>query len=314
MTKSPVHSSPEKILVIKHGALGDIIQAMDAFASLRAAHADAHLAILTSRPFAKWLQASPYFDSVTIDDRAPFYDIRAWFRLRQLFRAGWTRIYDFQCSGRTSRYFRHFIDARKTEFIGRAKGASHLLPDFTGVNNRDRMLISAKLGGCTEREANLDWMGKTFHGLELPQRYAVLLPGCSPAKPSKRWPAAHYADLARQLQDRGIAVVLAGTHHDQQAIAAVLEQNPGCISIMGKTDIDQIASVFRHAAAICGNDTGPVFLAARMQVPTVMVMGSDTEPSMSAPVGQSAGWVRHQQIKDVTAAEVMAKLSTLGLS
>ncbi len=248
MTKSPVYSSPEKILVIKHGALGDIIQAMDAFASLRAAHADAHLAILTTRPFARWLQASPYFDSVIIDDRAPFYHIRAWFRLRQLFRAGWSRIYDFQCSSRTSRYFRHFINASKTEFIGRAKGASHPLPDFTGVNNRDRMLISAKLAGCTETEANLDWMGKRPHGLDLPQRYAVLLPGCSPVKPSKRWPAAHYADLASELQDLGIAVVLAGTHHDEQAIAAVLEQNPDCISIMGKTDFDQIASVFRHAA------------------------------------------------------------------
>jgi ADP-heptose:LPS heptosyltransferase len=150
--------------------------------------------------------------------------------------------------------------------------------------------------------------------LALPQRYAVLLPGCSPVKPSKRWPAAHYADLASELQGRGIAVVLAGTHHDEQAIAAVLEQNPDCISIMGKTDFDQIASVFRHATAICGNDTGPVFLAARMQVPTVMVMGSDTEPSMSAPVGRYAGWVRHQQISDITAAEVMAKLLTLGLS
>jgi ADP-heptose:LPS heptosyltransferase len=37
----------ENILVIKHGALGDIVQAMDAFASLRAGHPDAHLAVLT---------------------------------------------------------------------------------------------------------------------------------------------------------------------------------------------------------------------------------------------------------------------------
>ena len=303
---------PENILVIKHGALGDIVQAMDAFASLRAGHPDAHLAVLTTKPFAPWLASAPWFDQVIIDDRAPFYHIRAWFRLRQMFRSGWTRIYDFQCSRRTASYFRHFITSPQTEFIGKAHGASHPLPDFAGINNRDRMVVTAKLGGCPETLADLSWMGNAAHGLALPARYAVLLPGCSPAKPSKRWPAAHYAALARCLQDKGLTAVLAGTQHDQQAIDAVMALNPDCVSIMGKTSIDQISAVFRQAAAVCGNDTGPVFLAARMQVPTVMVMGSDTDPTMSAPVGEHAGWVRHDNIADVTANEVMARFSTLG--
>jgi hypothetical protein len=43
-----------------------------------------------------------------------------------------------------------------------------------------------------------------------------------------------------------------------------------------------------------------------------MVMGSDTDPTMSAPVGKYTGWVRHDNIADVTANEVMARLTTLG--
>ena len=38
----------EKILIIKHGALGDVIQGFDAFASIRAHFSDAHIAVLTS--------------------------------------------------------------------------------------------------------------------------------------------------------------------------------------------------------------------------------------------------------------------------
>lgn len=301
------------ILVIKHGALGDIIQAMDAFASLRAAHKDDYLAVLTTKPFAQWLEASPYFDAVLVDDRAPFYNLRAWLRLRNMLRSGWSRIYDFQCSSRTSRYFRHIIKGTKIDFIGKAKGASHPLPNFTGVNNRDRMLITAEIGGCSRTQADLSWMGQTPHELDIPPRYAVLLPGCSPAKPSKRWPATGFASLAKLLQDKGITPILAGTHHDHSAIADVQALNPDTISIMGKTNIDQLSTLLRAAAAVCGNDTGPVFLAARMDIPTVMVMGSDTDPSMSAPIGAKAGFVHQDDIANVTPLEVMTALSRCGL-
>jgi ADP-heptose:LPS heptosyltransferase len=58
-------------------------------------------------------------------------------------------------------------------------------------------------------------------------------------------------------------------------------------------NIDQLCQLFRGAAAVIGNDTGPVFLAARMGAPTVMVMGKDTDPLMSAPVGEKQdGFVR----------------------
>lgn len=305
--------SGKKILVIKHGALGDIVQAMDAFASLRASHPDDYLAVLTTKPFAKWLEASPWFDDVLMDERAPFYHVGAWLRIRQLFRSNWTRIYDFQCSGRTSRYFNHYIKYTASEFVGNANGASHPLPDLTGFNNRDRMLMTAKLGGCVEIKADLSWMGKIPHGLDLPARYAILLPGCSPAKPSKRWPAKDYAELSKLLADKGITSILAGTHHDHDAITAVQRLNPHAISIMSKTNIDQLSAVFRNALAVCGNDTGPVFLAARMDTPTIMVMGSDTDPSMSAPVGASAGWLRQSNISDISATDVMAQLSALGL-
>ena len=41
----------ERILLIKHGALGDIIQGFDAFESLRKSFPDAHIALLTTKPY-----------------------------------------------------------------------------------------------------------------------------------------------------------------------------------------------------------------------------------------------------------------------
>ncbi len=306
--------SGRRILVIKHGALGDMVQAMDAFASLRAAHHSDHLAVLTSPPFAGLLSASPYFDEVVVDDRAPIIRLGSWLRMRRLFRSGWSRIYDLQCSGRTNRYFKHFIKSTGAEFMGAAKGASHPIPNFDGVNNRDRMLMTAGLGGVKPVDADLAWLGRGKHILAdvtLPTPYAILLPGCSPAKPSKRWSAKGYAAVATGLMDQGITPVLAGTTHDAAAAADIKQILPNMASILGQTNIDQLCKVFRGAAAVIGNDTGPVFLAARMGAPTVMVMGADTDPAMSAPIGENAGWVRSEPIDTVQPTDVLNRLNTL---
>ena len=314
MTIELNQSKPRRILVIKHGALGDMVQAMDAFASLRAAHKSDHLAVLTSPPFIDLLTASPYFDEVLEDDRAPIYRVGSWLKMRRLFRSGWSRIYDFQCSSRTRRYFRYFIRSTGIEFMGAAKGASHPIPNFEGVNNRDRMLITAGLGGVKSVTANLDWLGggdNLLGDVKLPRRYAILLPGCSPAKPSKRWSAAGYAGLAKGLIDQGITPVLAGTKHDASAAADIEIILPEISSILGQTNIDQLCQVFRGAVAVIGNDTGPVFLAARMGTPTVMIMGADTNPTMSAPVGERAGWVRAEPIDAVQPVDVLDKIAAL---
>ena len=61
------------ILVIKHGALGDIIQALDKFASLRLAYPKAHIALLTTPAFASFFTNCPWFDDIHLDIRASFW-------------------------------------------------------------------------------------------------------------------------------------------------------------------------------------------------------------------------------------------------
>ena len=60
----------KNLLVIKHGALGDIIQGLDAFASLRAGNPDAHIVVMTSPIFVGLMASMPWFDEVISDDRA----------------------------------------------------------------------------------------------------------------------------------------------------------------------------------------------------------------------------------------------------
>ena len=88
----------DKYLIIKHGALGDILQGLDAFESLRTSFPSANLTLLTSPAFASLANLMPYFDSIIIDERKPFYYFRKTYQIRNHFRKNWTAVIDLQCS------------------------------------------------------------------------------------------------------------------------------------------------------------------------------------------------------------------------
>ena len=300
----------EQILVIKHGALGDVVQGVDAFASLRSSYPDAQITLLTTAPYAVMLKASNWFDEIIVDHRAPTWNIAELRRLWGLFRQPWTKVIDLQCSRRTTGYAR--MVRKDTRWFGTAPSATDPMPDFTGVNNRDRMLTAVNMAGAQQSEADLSFLqvaGSTL--LEGVSDYAVILPGTSASKPSKRWPIEGYVQLAEALASRGIKPVLGGSEVDRPVTANIAEMCSACVDLTGQTDLFSLAKLIAGAAFVIGNDTGPVFMAARLHVPTLMLMGGDTDPAMSAPYGRQAHWIKRDSLGRLSFDEVWAELSSL---
>lgn len=298
-----------RLLVIKHGALGDIIQGLDAFASLRAHYDDAHISVLTTPAFAGLMSAMPYFDEVLIDHRASVFHLRKTREIKAIMASGFDIIIDMQCSKRTARYHRFFAKSSQ-RWLGTAKDCSDPYPDFTGVNNRDRMVCAAQMLGAEIVLGDLSFLAGG-NALELPPRYGVLMPGCSPAKPSKRWPAAHFADLAQMLHRADITPVIIGTKLDEAACDVIAQACDFAINLCGKTTLAELASLCAGAELCVGNDSGPVFLAAKTGAKTLMVMGPDTNPSMSAPTGANASYLKSDDLKMLAAADVFDALTAL---
>ena len=69
------------ILVIKHGALGDIILAGAAIKAIREFHKDYTIYCLTTKPYYKLMQESPWFDKVILDIKPQWNDIFGWLDL-----------------------------------------------------------------------------------------------------------------------------------------------------------------------------------------------------------------------------------------
>lgn len=106
--------------------------------------------------------------------------------------------------------------------------------------------------------------------------------------PAKRWPAAHFANLAQALQQRGYQVWLIGSNKDQ-AIGVSIEQlsNRACRNLCGQTSLDEAVDLLGCTTAVVTNDSGLMHVAAALDKPLVAIYGSSS-PGFTPPLSGKA--------------------------
>lgn len=114
----------------------------------------------------------------------------------------------------------------------------------------------------------------------------ALAPGA--VGPSKRWPSAAYAELARRLLADGLAVwVLGGP--DEKPLAAEIVGNTTARDLTGHDLRDAILALAAASAAI-SNDSGLLHVAAALGAPSMGIFGP-TSPWHWAPLNPLAGTI-----------------------
>lgn len=302
-----------RVLVIKLGALGDFILATGPFAAIRAAHPDAHITLLTTRPYASLGKQTGWFDDVWIDDRPRLTNLGAWLTLRTKLRGGdFDRVYDLQTSDRSGWYFRLMGPGRRPEWSGIAPGCSHphANPRRDFMHTIERQAEQLAMADIPDvPPTDLSWVDADVSAFDLPDRYVLLVPGGAPHRPAKRWPAAHYADLAERLLGDGVVPVLIGGPDEAPLGREIAERVPGVASLIGKTDFAQIAVVAQGAAGCVGNDTGPVHIVAAAGCPTVVLFSADSDPTLTEPRGRDVTVLQRDDLALLGVDEVAASLT-----
>jgi ADP-heptose:LPS heptosyltransferase len=297
----------DAVLAIKLGALGDMIQAFDALHDIRAHHRGDRVVLLTTPPFAPLAARMPWLDEVWSGGRPKATNIGAFVSLiARLRRARFRRVYDLQCNRRTALYFRLLSGAHRPQWAGTVDGADFAPAPATELrHNCDAMRATLAAAGVpVARPTDLAWLDADLSAFQLPARFALLVPGSSPHLPHKRWPAEAYAALGTRLKTRGLDIVLAGTAADRDAVARIVSLLPEARDLTGRTDLFQLAGIERRAAGVIGNDTGPVFLAAALGAPTLMLMSRHTDPRRSAPRGPLTAWLKRDDLATLSVDEV----------
>ncbi|MFD2262492.1 glycosyltransferase family 9 protein [Lacibacterium aquatile] len=236
-----------------------------------------------------------------------------WLALRARIKAaGFARIYDLQGSGRTAKIFQ-LLRPNPPEWNGTAWGCA--LPDRRPEPKKrhpiQRHRQQLEQAGITDfPEQDWSWFDEPVD-FPLPERYVLLAPGCAPHRPEKRWPALHFAELARWLVARQLTPIILGTAAEGEALATIAAGCPEALDLRDRTSLPQIARLARGAQAAVGNDTGPMHLIAAVGCPSLVLFSHASDPELSSPHGRKVRTLRHIPLADLPPKDVEQALSDL---
>ena len=304
----------EHILVIRAGALGDLIFCLRSFTEIRGKHPHAVIALLTRTPFAEFAKAMPWFDRVIVDTHPHWTEIGEWARLiGEIKTFAPTRVYDLQGKTRQNITYALLGGPLGPEWSGAAPGCKFPRPWPPKPKMHFTDFLAAQLRAASvkaEPPPDLAWLNAPIEKFGLPENYVVLIPSCSPAAPYKRWPPENYVLLVRHLLARGLSSVVVGTPDDAEYVIDI-EAHVPVVNLCGKTNLFELAGVLRGARAIVGGDTGPLHMAAALGAPTLALFSGKSNPDWSKPPGKNSAWLQRSVLANLSVDRVLAAFNIL---
>lgn len=289
------------ILVIRLGALGDIVRNFPVMQALRAHYAHSHIVFLTTPVFKPLLAHSPWFDEIWTIHRWSWMQAFKWIGFARGLRAqNFAHVYDLQRNDR-ARIMSYLAPAALQKKWYGKKGSPHI-PTFGELRYEDIP---------SPAETDTSWLTADIAQFQLPARYAVLVPGCSPGHPYKRWPARHYARTVNNLHTMGITSVLIGTAAEKEVLDEIQRLAPTALNLCGQTSLFDIAALARQAQIAIGNDTGPMHIAGIVGCPVISLFSGKTDPEKSKPLGMRVVALQAQDIAAIAPEAVCEAINVL---
>jgi heptosyltransferase I len=278
------------ILIVRLGALGDIVHAIPAAAALRRAYPMARIDWAVDARYRQMVDLVRVLDRVATVDAT----IGGWIRaVRSLRAAPYDVAIDFQ-------------GLMKSAVLARASGASRVVgfsiwhlrekgarPFYSEVQRDGAREAGGDRAHAHVIHHNLELLrtvGVESHAVEFPLRaapsvvvddvrrelgdvpFALLNPGA--AWPNKRWPADRFGAVATFLREvRGLRSLVLWGPGEAPLAHAVVEASQGAAILAPPTPLADLLELSRAAALMVSGDTGPLHIAAAVGTPIVAVFG-----------------------------------------
>jgi heptosyltransferase I len=298
-------SPPQRILLIKPSAVGDVVHTLPILNLLRKRWPAAKISWLLTPLCAGLLDGHPQLDEVILFKRSRYaaswydptalselFDLQRELRAKQfdlvidlqgLFRSGWL-------TKQTKAPIRiGFTNAREFAWLA----YTHKVPvENVEQHAIDRYLLITDLLGCLREPVQFvfatdDTDRRVAAGLSAGvDRFALLFPGTN--WETKRWPIQYFAALVEPLEKQfGLKCLVGGSPTE----VALANQIRGATNLAGKTNLRQLTALIERAALVISNDSGPMHIAAALGKPLISLFGP-TNPIRTGPYKREASVVR----------------------
>jgi lipopolysaccharide heptosyltransferase I len=285
------------ILIVRLGALGDIVHTVPAAAALRAAFPGARIDWLVDAKHREVVDLVTVINRVVLVERP---SLAGWVDVARRLRVG---RYDVALD---------FQGLMKSAILARASGARRVIgfsiwhlrektarPFYSETIVRedkadpsthviDKNLRLLQTLGVTDRhirfplaELESPALAQVRSTLGPNREFALINPGA--AWPNKRWPPERFGEVAAFLRDvRGLPSIVLWGPGEEGLAGAVVDASEGAARVAPATGLPDLLALCRAAALMVSGDTGPLHIAGAAGTPTVSVFGP-TDPFRNGP-------------------------------
>jgi len=307
-----------KILIIKLGSLGDIVQISGAIRDISENHKDDEIHIMTTKPYFDLFKKNPHISNVILDKRLSRLNLIYLFSLMKLIKKySFSKVYDLQNSSRSAFYKRILFPNASKEIWSSTETT---LPEGTTKKDFDKdsvlsriehQLKSSGINTIHTLKPDFSWSStdisqiKSYHQLD---KYIVIFPFCSPHLTSKKWP--YYNDLINLINkkyENNYKIVIAPGPNE---IREATNINALCILDNGKAlDISQLATLIKDSSFVVANDTGPAHITAHLGSKGIALFGSHTSPFKVSIERENFKAIQAHELSKLSAEKVFERLS-----
>ena len=300
----------ERILIVRLGAMGDVVHALPAVAALRHALPAARLGWVVEERWADLLAApaarldpqrspaKPLVDVLHLVNTrawraAPFSD-ETWSEIRNVWRelksAQYEIAIDFQGLLKSAVWARlsaaptRFGFARPKERLATMAYSRTVDATATHVVGQNLELVSVLARDPRPATCDLlprDPAAEAWCAAELQRRairdFVLISPGGGWG--AKLWPAERYGEVARALP--GIAALVNFAPGEEDLARRLLASAAGAAQAI-QCSVGELIALTRRARLFIGGDSGPLHLAAALGTPVVAIFGP-TDPARNGP-------------------------------
>jgi len=296
-----------RILVVRLGAIGDIVHTLPAVARLKCSLAGAEITWAVEPRWKPLIEGNPFVDHIlewplSIWRRQPL-SIETWRDLRcrrkKLRQARFDEAVDFQGLLKSAAVT-FFSRAERVWGFSRRLVRERLAASFyshrvdaAADHVVDRNLeLAAELGGTNGPVAFPLPPGRLE--ASLPEGEFVLVSPFAGWK-AKEWPQERYAQLAELLWSRRrMPLVIDCAEADRERAEAIRDAAPPGACAVHVSSLPGLIAATRRARAVLGVDSGPLHIAAALSKPGVALFGP-TDPKRNGPYGGSFQVLRSPQ-------------------
>ena len=270
------------ILIIKHGSLGDLIQANGAIQDIKNTFKTSKVLLLTSLAYLEFMSSCPYIDGVILDKRLPRWNLLYLKDLKTLLeKYDFSHVFDLQNSNRTKFYKKYLLKKPIWSSSETSLDEGEKLSDFNEdsvLNRMEKQLNKSKVTIKNTQNINLTWSIQDI-SRNLKQytngEFVLLFPFCSKKNIQKKWP--YFAELIIKIKEiyknKYPVLIAPGPNEIEEAeklnAKIVLEKNQ-------PININFLISLINSAKYIVSNDTGPAHICSHLNKNGLALFGSHT--------------------------------------